>query len=749
MADTNTPKSLRDFQDVVFREWTPTTPSWPHPQSDHHPDLSPETPSRPEPAVHLGHPESKENFDDSPPVYPNPNLQAPQQQWETGPPEHHVLRVWVWEFGGLFLSLGLMGAIVGLLVKYNGRQVSEWGLEMNLNTLVALLSAFLRALMAMVVGEVMGQIKWSWFSKQTHPLSHLQAFDSASRSSLGSLRLLGMLILRGHNGPGIMGMGAALVIAFSFAIGPFAQQAVKTGLCPQVITDVNSSIPVTNYVLGPYYRIAAGSWEVEVDMKGAMVQGLTNPRSGDSAIQPFCPTGNCTFPDYGTGVTHASLGVCSKCFDRTSTITGPDKESGNITLTIPHGLAGDETIVIRLESGAPFLNVAFSDLAGSRDPSDLAAYGLDPAVFPTALGAIYILSASNSPCTLTNGNLTCPHLDQPANASFLYGKVGDFVATTCTLYPCLKSYRAYVSGGHLHEEVVSTAPTTNNVSSLLGFNHTAVRSPCILDESGTWYTKANMSSAPRSASRTWSKPGDVAGTNDSLPNACLYKLEAIYARAMSQFMRSNLFEGTCSYDTRQGENLWCNDKWWLSPLYNKRNASFESLSAAVDDFATAVTNKLRTMGFGPDAERVGEDMRGTGFVAKGIVNQTSICTYFEWRWLLLPCALVAASAVLLVAIFARNARDDYEPVWKSNILPLLFFGLRVKHKITSPNGRDATNLSDIEAKSRDVKVKFVGDRQLDSPGLTSAPLGVIHGAGGYSMDSLMLNRRDERSSLRV
>jgi len=610
-----------------------------------------------------------------------------------------------------------MGAIIGLLAEYNGREVSEWHLSMNLSTLVALLSTVIRANIVMMVSSVISQLKWSWFTARPQPLRHLQDFDSGSRTGVGSLRLVWMLLRRGRTALALAAcaLPAAAVVALSFVVGPFMQQAIKTEICPRFLPNVNSSIPVSSYYQGQWYRIAAGMWEINVDMKGSMIQGLTNPRSHDLAVQAFCPTGNCSFPDYGTGVTHASLGMCSSCNDRTAEVSGPD-DKGNITLRMSRRYGSDPWIT--LKSGQPYLSVV-SDTGAMTD--------------------VTILSASNSPCTNTTHGFACPHRNTTESKEGFYGGIGDFIAATCTLYPCIKAYSGSVREGKLLEDIAATTEVRADLfnTSNLG-NYTALRSPCILDHTGTWYTEANVSLAPKVPGRTWDWVV-VDDKNITAPNACLYKLNAVYARALAAFM-TDVFDGTCTYDTRQGDDLWCRDRWWLSPLYNQGNSSFPSIAKAMDDFANAITTKFRTAGWGPDEHWVYGQWHGAGGGVEGAVLQNSICTSLDWRWLLLPCGLLAISAVLLAWVIARSFdRGTGEPLWKSNVLPLVLYGLGTG-AWAEKMGRYDTGLSGIEAAAEEMTVRYVV-REDGRPGFVSATAAEIGTpVRRYSIDSLLIDR---------
>lgn len=273
---------------------------------------------------------------------------------------HHVFRFWTWELLSLFVALGLMAATIAILAHFEGQKVPEWPFSINLNTLIALLSTILRAAMLVAVAEVLGQLKYGHFSRP-RPLKHLHDFDRASRSVNGSVKLL---FVAPKN---ILAVVAAIVTILSLAIGPFTQQAIRSVTCPQLVTDANASIPIAHFVPGPalYYRIGAGEWEVDTDMKGAMVQGLTNPTGNDSAIVASCPTGNCTFPASSENITHSSIGMCSACMDTTQFVTA--NTSNTVTnYTLPNNLwlspfPGEAYLNVKIDYNLTWASSAFPD----------------------------------------------------------------------------------------------------------------------------------------------------------------------------------------------------------------------------------------------------------------------------------------------------------------------------------------------------------------------------------------------------
>ncbi|KAH8681712.1 hypothetical protein BX600DRAFT_447190 [Xylariales sp. PMI_506] len=551
--------------------------------------------------------------------------------------------------------------------------------------------------MLVAVTEIIGQVKWSYFSSPKS-LQRLDDFDQASRSVTGSIKLLFVAPTS------YLAVVGALITIVSLAIGPFTQQAIKTVPCPQYLPDTNASLPIASFMPGRanYYRVGAGQWEVDVDMKGTMVNGLVNPTGNDTAITATCQTGNCTFPVYDGGITHSSIAMCSACIDTTSLVTG--NEDGT-NYTMPNNLwiaPGDRE---------PYMNVIVDynlTWASNLFGADFAAQSA------AAITNITILSFTDAPCTIAaDGAVSeCPH-----NVTGYVG-LSDYVAASCAIYPCLKNYHAQISGSVLNETVVSSVPAPiNSVEVALnpdegqaGANYTALKSPCILD--GILYDTSNFSLVPDTASSVFTGI-NFDGVNYTVPEECLYKVEWLYAAAMGSFMDETIFTGGCVYDSAQGGSVYCYDSWWLSPLYNNRDGTFDMLNSQLDSFTTAITNKFRALGSSNDNGTSVEEALGT-------VMETTVCMSFDWRWLLLPVGLVAATTAILLLMVVQTYLDPDQPVWKSSALPLIFHGFGY-----SPQAgpRPAMDIDQIKDQSFHIKAMFqkgedtgfVGVTRMDAP----------------------------------
>lgn len=594
------------------------------------------------------------------------------------------------------LALGLLAAIISILAHFEGRTLPDWPLSINLNTLIALLATIMRAVMLVAVCEVLSQLKWSWFSRP-RPLSDLQRFDRASRGAYGSVQLL---FVAPTNVLVVLG---ALIMITSAAVGPFTQQAVKTVNCPQYLARTNASVPVAHYMgfssqaelrantIGP------ATYSVPVGMKGAMVNGLVNPTGNDSSITATCQTGNCTFQADSSNITYSSIGMCSACIDTTPLVTsnGPSVYENN-TVYANWTLPNDLSIFLGVLN--PILNVT-TDSSLSWASSAFTDKFKDVAI--QAVNNITMLAFTREPCTNNSGVFECPH--NVTSTTEATDGAWDYVATSCALYPCLKNYHGSVSDAVLREEVVSTETAAFNwVGANISYtkywdmaaynypagNFTAIKSPCLVDD--FTYTKENFTEVPRTPGRLFTGIS-VDGVNYTVPEECLYSLSVKYVNAMEYFMTGTVFDGNCVWADDTTYQPDCSSSWWLSPLYNSEYASFESLSSAMGDFTTVVTNKFRTSG---SSNYIPGQQEST----LGAVIELTICTELDWQWLLMPIILVAATAALLL-LMVLNSHRDTRPVWKSSLLPLIFYGVKDTPPADLPQAVDLGGLDEY-AKQR-------------------------------------------------
>ncbi|KAL2676481.1 hypothetical protein Neosp_010239 [[Neocosmospora] mangrovei] len=593
------------------------------------------------------------------------------------------IRSWLWESLALFLALGFLAAIVAIPASYDGSTTRHWPFSINLNTVVAILATFMRAAMLLIMAEVLGQVKWQALH-QPRPLSDIYHFDYASRSIIGSIKLLWAVP------PQIVSIVAALVMIVSPAVGPFTQQAIKTVPCLQTRPGAQASLPVSHYVPADdtIYRPSPAGFQITGDMRAAMINGLVSLTGNETAISATCETGNCTFPSTSSGVTHSTIAMCSACLD-TSDFISWNKTSSNFNLPNGQWVSFNPSSPLSAYTGDV-------DWARSKFTPKFATSS------EQAMTNITVLTMTQATCLITEPKFnkrTCAV--NKLTPDIPSGHQGtDIIALSCAIYPCLKQFHGAVEQGAFKERLVKEEPVYYNRSGEEGdvfveggvnfyINRTGIQEPCLVAD--VEYSLANFSRSHH-PSTTGTSPLKIDGVNYTVPNECVYKFRTDYSMALESFMDRTLFNGNCTTTSYSGTFLDCGDKWWLASMYN---TTVQSLDLVFDQFTTAMTNNFRTRG------SKGPFVDGKDEIA-GTATEMAICTLFDWRWVLLPIALISISAGLLVSAIVQSYTSPSIPVWKTSILPLLFHGpIR-----TTGQPETATRLNELYKQAKNVVVKF-------------------------------------------
>ncbi|KLO84805.1 uncharacterized protein LW93_5087 [Fusarium fujikuroi] len=614
------------------------------------------------------------------------------------------IRSWLWETLSLLLALGLLIATIVIPAQNNNRVLKPWPYDISLNTIIAILSTFMRASILLVVAELIGQMGWNAL-QQPRPVSDLHHFNNASRGILGAVKLFWTVP------PRLTSIIAALVIIISPAITPFAQQSVSTVPCARTVEGAQASLPISHYVpaFNSSFQTGAASNELSGDMKVAMMNGLVNPTGKDTDVAATCSTGNCTFPSNSQGITHSSVAMCSACIDTSEFIelniskknaSGAGGYAGkiyNYSLPNTQWLQAIDNSQVMVMSGD--LEWAF-DTPNSRF-AQLAK---------VAISNITTLSFTQKGCNVTTStNATCPEdrLTSKVPVSLRYQNA---VATSCALYPCIKKYYGKVEKGSLIEKVVDEQPIDyNRAANDEAGNRVGVQTPCLID--GKEYKLANFSQTKDPSDSETIVPID--GTNYTVPHQCVYRLTFRYRQALRRFIEKTLFNTVCLANVVGGakDQLDCGDQWWLPPLYN---STFEGLDDSFDLFTTAITNNFRKQGIKAIRDGSLED----NDKATGQATEMAICTVFDWRWVLLPAGLMAITILLLIVAVVQGFTNPGMPVWKTSILPLLFYGPNVV------GHTQETDLDDLQKEAGRVIVRMEHDEsvrlgQVDTRGTES------------------------------
>ncbi|KAK8047508.1 hypothetical protein PG996_015572 [Apiospora saccharicola] len=197
--------------------------------------------------------------------------------------------------------------------------------------------------------------------------------------------------------------------------------------------------------------------------------------------------------------------------------------------------------------------------------------------------------------------------------------------------------------------------------------------------------------------------------------ACVTRIDGL-AYALIGGMYAKFFNGNCSWDPRNGPELICDDRLWLTQFWDRNHATVHSIIERFDAIANATTNQIRLGFLRPP---------GTPHCVEGRALRRVAYTRITWAWLVLPGCLLALDIAMVVWMIVRSTRHrDTEAVWKSNLLPLIYYKSRFVgpgepdqrfpsadfdplESSNSDRQQKLLNTADLEAVAKTVKVRFV------------------------------------------
>lgn len=455
-------------------------------------------------------------------------------------------------------------------------------------------------------------------------------------------------------------------------------------------------------------------------MAAAVSSALAPDTEGmSSPIVVGCSTGNCTFHN-SIGGLYNTLGVCSSCTDTSSLITSTKWTETDFDLnatyfmgnhTLPIGLSirarseNDSSGVFSQGSGLSVSSIRtpdWTDLSNWTGDLDWAGDLVNPEMRDLSQWAVANVTVFTSNWIPTS-----------------YG-YSDYLAVTCTLYPCLRTYtNASVMMGRLDEVLVNTVPLAPNVNvgdsndtteailkapswvswdetilTELGTSLQAVQTPCLVNN--TVWTEDNTSSTIEKqrlllleADPGPNRTRHVKIKNITAPTQCIHSIDLETWRAlMMDSMTRNVFNGSCSalsFPSVAVKEVDCDHSYWLSRFYDDNGITTSDIINRFEIFADRISNKLRTSLIGDPEYIFGQTL------------QTTICVDIDFRWLTFPTVLALITTGLLMWTIVRGwRRRGCEIVWKTSILPFLFYSER----FVVQNGEDMSGASTTSDSSR-------------------------------------------------
>ncbi|KAL3305581.1 hypothetical protein RB213_008350 [Colletotrichum asianum] len=602
-----------------------------------------------------------------------------------------ILRSWLFEFLALFVSIFSYAGIIAILGAYNGQPQPEFARDVNINTIIAILSTTLRAATAFIATEVIGQSKWDWL-ETPRPLRHVEHLDNAGRGAWGSIKFLFFV-----SKPTLATIGALLMMT-SYVIDPFSQQLAKTYPCNIAYEDT-ASIAIARRVNGYTHIDRPPMW-------AAAMSGLIYGVAENIQSQLFqCPSGNCTFP-MRAGISHTSVGMCSSCTDVTSDLMEVylhDEDNGTM-----YHFPQDPSL--NLTWPPPEFESPYFHMRGYTHQENGGVHYGKSGDFGTTTS---IISFSAASCAKQIGGdyvykkTTCRMMN-PDGIKMGYvnwkENIG-IVAVNCSLSPCLRRYSGEISHGSLKEKLLSQEPMdyAELDRTVEGYTYhpwfIKLLEPCEVD--GRWYDSSNITEAPKDS--TWISWENYDNSTNEGPWNCVMGIQSTVSDLIALFQNATIY-GDRHFLDRIADPM---SRVWLPAVEKLGNATLEGISAAFDGMATGYTDFMRNNW---------EDEGSDRYNVFGTAYKNAVCIRADWPWLVYPGVLLISTTILLIAACAHSMRErGKRPVWKSTILPFLFYNFKINRDEDrdqpDENGMDVPllQLKELETLADKTVARFSAD----------------------------------------
>lgn len=502
--------------------------------------------------------------------------------------------------------------------------------------------------------------------------------------------------------------GASFILLVSAAIGPFAQQSVKSYACQRPLNNISASLAAASRV---DHGLTLGAIDrPNFELLTAAMEGIMGLENGSRTVPFDCPTGACDFPHY------SSLGYCSSCVDITSHV----QERYGIVY-------GSETYGLNYTVPGDDCKLGFGLASGKL--SDLTTMIPSPHPGPRAHATAHLLSCPSSGYGYFNwttsfliwsdcshygsdGSRDTPGCGHPPEQLPSLGNSSYLAALSCTLGLCVRDYTGRVRNGVLDETMTNKFPPSfqihNQESAILHL-------PCIVDSRK--YDISNVSRVPSVPGRSFTvvildgqevtAPLEYVFTAGStVPSGIRNSLNQV-------FVSWGGISGRACESGSTGDSR-C-DPWHLDSMFRGGRPTVETITSGVDRVAISISNRMRSVG--SNAYR-----NGSG-IALGTVIETTVCLRVDWPWLLLPGMLVLLTLVLFVTvIFLEKSRHDGQPIWKSSAMVAFFHTIDARSYRADPadEGSDCPVPSACEqGSSEDSSSLTSGERHSDLMSLES------------------------------
>ena len=378
------------------------------------------------------------------------------------------------------------------------------------------------------------------------------------------------------------------MVLLTLVSDPFAQLLINPRPCQQPATTGNASFPRAQWYNHGTNLIDLGPTNLDLDMQNAIYQGAFGGRADDFKTSPFCPTGNCNFPDLDR------LGYCASCRDVSSDIQVLlNYDSQRITSDSKANI----TYVLLPGDGLPEMTISVDEAAPVGDASSLRllSEGTSFGVLTGFLKGVPSWVASGG----DPDNLPCGSSD---NTTWPCRSNG---AARCNLVPCVQTLSTHMTNGTLSEVIVDSVDIPDVIGADDPPYYTLARTQCLvanknsslvglgtpLDSGDGWLLFQNSDSASTPPNRVWRNGTDAGdSTPDYLAPECAFSMHSDSIATINGFMIS-FFNGTLpfspAYDNDEESPVNDGDPL-LQQLYQGANITFEIVNNTFQMMASSV-----------------------------------------------------------------------------------------------------------------------------------------------------------------
>ena len=441
-------------------------------------------------------------------------------------------------------------------------------------------------------------------------------------------------------------LGAMLTLV-ALVLDPVTQQLLGFYDCSVALHLVEAHIARTNVYEERGTHVGAGLTTIPFELLTAVSVGLSAP--GQLQAPWACSSGNCTFDE-----PYSSVGFCSNCIDATEELVIENPRTEKVKVTLASAGLELDGLQGRLVAGGT---------------------------------------------SISTGGFSVIFFDGHNNAT----------AYTCTIDPCVHSFRGRLEAGRLQEKIISRSPAINNL---------AMADLSCLDQPAAQIPRLRRLGYRFADSDRWlpinstiengtlgSSPVTHIGTGEEtsiVPAHCIYQINPITLNSVNYFVGPAFFEGFVnassstgglsgppSLQVLQGANLPPNgSETYLLP-------SLAYLQSVMQNVTDSMTTYVRSHG----NENYSQP-------AVGQVHHYATCVKVRW-----PYVAYASSVVVLLLVFFISTVISTIPDndFKSSSLATLFHGFEgeTRQYIDSTTIGQENRIEELERFAKKLEVRLL------------------------------------------